>query len=279
MLSMAFFAVTFPNAVILRPVTNMYSSPSADASVVSQAIYGSNVAILEQREDWAKIRTSDDYSGWSRLVDLRLGRPYASGPVGGPIAEVQSLFAHIYREPSVTRHEPLLTVPFETRLEIIPGTTDTPDGRWFQARLADGGTGWIHGGDLTFEFKPLDTPGMIALAKRFLGFPYTWGGRSSFGYDCSGFMQMLERRRGILMPRDAQPQAAWSGVTPVERKDLQPGDLLYFGKSPDRITHTGMYLGHGQFISATAYQTPTVRIADLNDPHWAGLLVAMRRVK
>jgi cell wall-associated NlpC family hydrolase len=90
---------------------------------------------------------------------------------------------------------------------------------------------------------------------------------------------MLVRRRGILMPRDAQPQADWSGATPVERKDLTPGDLLYFGGSAKKITHTGVYLGDGKFIDATTWQTPMVRIDDLNDPHWSRLLVAMRRVK
>ena len=101
---------------------------------------------------------------------------------------------------------------------------------------------------------------------RFLGLPYTWGGTSSFGYDCSGFSQMLQRRRGILMPRDAQPQADWDGVRAVERREeLQPGDLLYFGSSPKKITHTGVYLGDGKFINATTHETPMVRIDDLND--------------
>ncbi len=82
------------------------------------------------------------------------------------------------------------------------------------------------------------------------------------------------------MPRDAQPQADWNGLVPVERKeDLQPGDLLYFGSSPQKITHTGIYMGSGKFINATTYQTPMVRIDDLNDPHWTRILVAMRRVK
>jgi cell wall-associated NlpC family hydrolase len=92
-------------------------------------------------------------------------------------------------------------------------------------------------------------------------------------------MQMLERRRGVNMPRDAQPQADWEGQTPVERKDLQPGDLLYFGSSAKRITHTGMYLGDGKFINATTYQAPMIRIDSLDDPHFARILVAMRRPK
>jgi gamma-D-glutamyl-L-lysine dipeptidyl-peptidase len=120
---------------------------------------------------------------------------------------------------------------------------------------------------------------MLDLSRRFLGLPYTWGGTSSFGYDCSGFVQMLERRHGVKMPRDAQPQADWNGVVPVGLKDLAPGDLLYFGGSPKRITHTGVYLGDGKFISATTHETPVVRTDDVNDPHWSKLLVAARRVK
>jgi cell wall-associated NlpC family hydrolase len=90
---------------------------------------------------------------------------------------------------------------------------------------------------------------------------------------------MLERRRGVGMPRDAQPQADWNGLAPVKREDLQPGDLLYFGSSDKRITHTGVYLGDGKFIDATTFETPMVRIDDLTDPHWSKILVAMRRVK
>ena len=120
----------------------------------------------------------------------------------------------------------------------------------------------------------------LELSKRFLGLPYTWGGTSSFGYDCSGFSQMLGRRRGLNMPRDAQPQADWDGAVPVARvQDLQAGDLLYFGASAKKITHTGIYLGAGQFINATTHETPMVRIDNLNDAYWTKLLVAMRRLK
>jgi len=268
----ALFAAALPNAVVLRPVANMYSRPTEDADVVSQAIYGSNVLLMEQREGWAQIRTPDDYTGWTPLSALRPGPTYAAG---GRVAEVVSLFAHIYRESDVTRHAPLLTVPFESRLEVVA----QPNERWLQVRLPDDRSGWIQAGDLAFDAKPLTIPEMITLSKRFLGLPYTWGGTSSFGYDCSGFAQMLCRRRAIHIPRDAQPQADWSGAARVKREELVPGDLLYFGSSGKHITHTGVYLGDGRFINATTFQTPMVRIDDLDDPHWTSLLVAMRRVK
>ena len=270
----AFFAAVVPNAVVLRPVANMYSHPTADADIVSQAIYGSNVALLEQKEGWAHIRTADDYTGWMPTADLRLGPAYASS---GRIAEVVSRFAHLYREADVTRHAPLVTAPFETRLEVT--SPPAAGARWLQVRLPDDHAGWIQSGDVAFDVKPLTIPEMLDLARKFLGAPYTWGGTSSYGYDCSGFAQMLERRRGVLMPRDAQPQADWSGQAPVRREDLQPGDLLYFGSSDKHITHTGIYLGENKFISATTYQTPMVRIDDLADPHWSHILVAQRRPK
>ena len=270
----ALFAAALPNAVVLAPVANMYSKPSEDADVVSQAIYGSNVGLVERREGWARIRTADDYTGWTPLSALLPGKAYAAS---GRVAEVASLFAHIYREAAVTVHAPLVTVPFESRLEVVAEPAGQE--RWLEVRLPDGRRGWVQAGDIAFDAKPLGIPEMIEFSKRFLGLPYTWGGTSSFGYDCSGFAQMLVRRRGVVMPRDAQPQADWSGAAPVERNDLKPGDLLYFGESAKKITHTGVYLGDGKFINAATWVTPVVQIDDLNDAHWSRLLVAMRRVK
>jgi hypothetical protein len=269
----ALFAMALPSAVVLQPVLNMYSRPADDADVVSQAIYGSNVGVLERKDGWARIRTADDYTGWAPLASLRPGETYAGK---GRVAEVQSLFAHVYREANVTKHAPLITVPFETRFEVI---AEPPQQKWIQVRLPDDRSGWVQLGDVSFDARPLSIPETIALAKRFLGMPYTWGGTSSYGYDCSGLTQMLCRRRGIHMPRDAQPQAEWTGVVAVERKDLQAGDLLYFGSSEKHITHTGYYIGEGKFINATTFETPMVRIDNLDDPHWTRLLVVMRRVK
>jgi hypothetical protein len=271
---LALFAAAVPNAVVQQPVANMYSRPSEDADVVSQAIFGANVSVLEQQDGWAHIRTADEYLGWTPLKALVLEPAYASR---GKIAEVQSLFAHIYRDASVTKHAPMITVPFESRLEVTGEPKD--EVRWLQVRLPDDRSGWVQAGDVSLAPKKMTIPEMLEFSKRFLGLPYTWGGTSSYGYDCSGFSQMLGRQRGLNMPRDAQPQADWSGVVAVDRKDLQPGDLLYFGSSDKKITHTGIYLGEGKFINATTYQTPMVRIDSLSDPHWTNLLVACRRVK
>ena len=73
MILVALLAAELPNAVVLRPVANLYSRPSEDADVVSQAIYGANVGVIEQQEGWARVRTGDDYTGWTPLADMRSG--------------------------------------------------------------------------------------------------------------------------------------------------------------------------------------------------------------
>jgi hypothetical protein len=199
-------------------------------------------------------------------------RPYGSD---ARVAQVTSLFAHVYREKSVTRHQPLLTAPFEAQLVLGEGS----DERWLEVMLPDRRSAWVQRGDVLTDLQRLDVTGMIELSRRFLGLPYTWGGTSSFGYDCSGFTQMLQRRRGVQMPRDAHRQEAWEGVEPVEQASLQPGDLLFFGPDETKITHTGLYIGGGQFIHATTHEKPMVQIGRLADPHWTKVFVSARRVK
>jgi cell wall-associated NlpC family hydrolase len=269
--------------VVVVSVANMYSGPSDKNDVVSQAIYGSDVGLVVARGEWSRIQTSDHYKGWvpSRQIRILLtGNGYAKS---GPTVQVESLFANIYAEPDIMKHKPVVTVPYETRLELVSDTKvkdgkPAPEG-WLQVHLPDLRNAWVQAGDVVADPKSLSIPESIELAKRFLGIPYLWGGRSSFGFDCSGFTQMLLRARGINMPRDADQQAAWNGVTAVERKHLQPGDLLFFGSSPKQITHTGMYIGDGQFIHDTTNGHPVVQISRLDDEPWTKLLVASRRVK
>ena len=275
-IGMALLAASVTGGVIVKPVANMYSRPSEEADVVSQAICGNNVAILEEKAGWAHVRTEDEYTGWMPVSTLRqLGseeRPYASA---GTVAQVASMFANLYREPDVTKHQPLLTVPFESKLEVIreQGASD----RWLEVRLPDHRPAWMQTGDVVLDPRPMSIRETIELSQRFLGLPYAWGGTSTFGFDCSGFTQMLCRRRGVVIPRDANVQEKWQGAEAVEREHLQPGDLLFFGQS--KVTHTGMYIGNGQFINATTHEHPVVQVSDLADPYWAKLFIAARRIK
>lgn len=286
LLAQVAFAVTNTQVVVV-PVANMYSHPSDKSDVVSQAIYGSNVKLLVARGEWSRIQTDDRYKGWVPSRHLRIilsGNGYATS---GTVVQVDSLFANVYNEPDVTKHKPVVTIPFGARLQSVSETSSAASKAtakpshegWIQVYLPDRRNAWIQASDVIADPKPMSISESIELGKRFLGLPYLWGGRSSYGFDCSGFTQLLVRARGINMPRDADQQAAWSGVVPVEKSDLQPGDLLFFGESAKSITHTGMYIGDGQFIQDTTNGRPVVQISRLDDDPWTKLLVACRRIK
>lgn len=270
-------SVSNPDYVVSRPVINVFAQPASDSHVTSQALYGTGVQSVEKQGEWIKIRTADDYTGWVFAADLR-SEPSSKYANAAADVQVAGLSANIYREASVTEHAPLLLLPWESRLEVV---ADSPsqDERWLKVRLVDGQMAWVQRGDVETAPAPLSIDASMQLARRFVGITYTWGGVSTFGFDCSGFTQMIVRQRGIEMPRDARIQAAWSGVIPVQRKELQPGDLLFFGASAAHITHTGMYLGNGQFIHDTAHGHPGVQISRLDDMPWTQLLVAARRIK
>jgi SH3-like domain-containing protein len=263
--------------VVVRPVVNMFRTPTLDADVVSQSLYGTNVKLVKTEGAWLQIRTADDYTGWVQAEGLRKleGKRYAEGTA---FVKVSESSANVYREPDVTAHAPLLNLPWESRLEVITPKVDEK-GRWIKVHLADGGEGFIQRGDVSSDITTLDIPQTIALAKRFMGVTYTWGGTSSFGFDCSGFVQMLMRQRGITVPRDASLQVHWEKAAHVDRKELQAGDLLYFGEGLDKVTHTGMYIGNGEFIHDTTHERPMVQISRLDDEPWTKLFVAARRVK
>lgn len=271
------FAQTHTQVVVV-PVANMYAAATDKAAVVSQAIYGSNVLLVTARGEWSRIQTEDKYKGWTPSRYLRIVQRGTGYATSGRTVRVDNLFANIYREPDVTKHKPVITIPFESHLEVIDEGKGSAR-EWLQVRLPDKQMAWIQSSDAISETKSLSIPESIELAKRFVGLPYLWGGRSSFGFDCSGFTQMLVRARGVAMPRDADKQAEWSGVAAVDRKKLQPGDLVFFGADLKHIEHTGMYIGDGQFIDATTHGRPVIQIDRLDEQPWSKSLVACRRVK
>ena len=107
------------------------------------------------------------------------------------------------------------------------------------------------------------TPGSKILETAYtkLGSPYVWGATGPNSFDCSGFTSWVYRQHGISLSRTAQAQS--QGGKAVDRADLQPGDLVFFGSSTSRITHVGIYVGNGQMVHSP--QTgDVVKVSSLN---------------
>jgi len=115
---------------------------------------------------------------------------------------------------------------------------------------------------------------IIQTAMRFVGVPYVFGGNSPDGFDCSGFTRYVFVKSGIRLPRMADEQFALG--KPVSKANLQPGDLVFFTTYTEGVSHVGIYLGEGKFISATSSRG--VAIAWIADSYWGPRYVGARRV-
>lgn len=114
--------------------------------------------------------------------------------------------------------------------------------------------------------------------KKYEGTPYKYGGNSpKTGFDCSGLMQWGYGTQGIKLPRTSQDQ--YNKTTRIDRKSLQPGDLVFFkGTVPGKsgITHVGMYIGNNKFYNAS---NSGVGEASLNSSYWSKYIAGYGRVK
>jgi len=191
------------------------------AELVSQWLFGETAQVLESTEGWSRLRFDHDgYEGW---VDHK-------------------------------QIIPCLTPNFDPDLRVIDGNTIVDLGErqiplTYGAVLpfyADGTILWqnhrVHVQAVTNHRPLLERAELLELYLHpFLGAPYLWGGRTPWGVDCSGLVQMIFILMGIYLPRDAAQQAEEGDV--VELLDLcEPGDLVFFDNADGRIVHVGVVL-------------------------------------
>lgn len=121
------------------------------------------------------------------------------------------------------------------------------------------------------------TTTLVSTAMGFLGVPYRRGGSSAdTGFDCSGFVRTIfEQAKGLALPRRANEQAAATEV--IDKKDLQPGDLVFFNTMRRAFSHVGIYVGDGKFIHAPR-SGAQVRVEDMSGSYWQRRFNGARRV-
>jgi hypothetical protein len=106
----------------------------------------------------------------------------------------------------------------------------------------------------------------VALAERFLGVPYVWGGATPAGFDCSGLLMYVYGLLGVRLPHYSGYQ--WYSGPRVPRDALEPGDIVFFHPSPNGPQHEGIYIGSGEFIQAP-HTGDVVRVSSLYDTQYA----------
>ena len=244
-----------PWGLARRGVTDLRREPDNHSERLSQALLGEALRVLEERGEWVRVRLEKDgYLGWlhSRAISQADEQECKKYQADGNAVVLDGL-AQAYTSPALAGAERLEAGKIPFGVKII--AEEQPDG-WTAVRLPDGRRWWLESPSLMpLEKLPRpDLPGIgfaISLLRRFIGVPYLWGGRTPFGYDCSGFAQTFLALLGVSAPRDADQQHR--AATAVQGPP-QPGDLLFFGsegkESHRPISHVGIALGGDELIHA-----------------------------
>jgi peptidoglycan DL-endopeptidase CwlO len=117
---------------------------------------------------------------------------------------------------------------------------------------------------------PATHGGVVGIAMQYLGTPYVYGGASPSGFDCSGFIMYVFAQVGVSLPHNAAAQ--YGQGTPVDRSQLQPGDLVFF----NGLGHAGIYVGGGSFIHSP-HTGDVVKISSMSG-WYASTYVGARRI-
>jgi len=119
-----------------------------------------------------------------------------------------------------------------------------------------------------------NSSGLVDHALSLLGVPYVFGGTSRSGFDCSGYTQYVFKASGISLPRTAAEQ--FNVGSSVSRGQLQSGDLVFFTTYASGASHVGIYIGGGEFVSAS---NSGVSISSLGSGYYASRYLGARRVR
>jgi beta-lactamase class A len=269
-------------AVVTAAVQDLFTRPDETSSVDDQVILGERVEILEDAAGFAKVRTAAGEVAWIPERSLRRG----DAPAAAKVARVTSNFAHVYATPSFTQQKPLLTAPVGAQMifsDFLEGKEGEPYS-WVRVSLPDGRIGFVARPDVALvpfgENSPLRSPSeWLAFGKRFLGAPYTWGGVTPLGFDCSGLVQTILKNFGVVLKRNGYEQAFQDPhLVPVSLDALRPGDLLFFGNE-DKIDHEAIWLGDGTVLQATRHNVPGVQVTPFDSPFLKPFFRYARRLK
>jgi cell wall-associated NlpC family hydrolase len=209
-------------------------SPDDDAMLETQILFGDGFTTYEDKDGWSWGQmASDGYVGFVRSDCL-------TTELTAPTHEIAVLRTFAFSGPDL-KSAPRLMLSLSSRISVLEA-----DGKWVRAAHA----GWI----FAAHVRPLRAHAgdWVAEAERFVGAPYLWGGKDSFGLDCSGLMQTAMASAGISAPRDTDMQEAQVGkAITIDLGALKRGDMVFWKG------HVGVMLDGERLLHANAHHMAT----------------------
>ena len=215
-----------PRVVVRSPIATLFAEPRVASAPISQLLAGRVAEVLEERDDWIRIRGSDAYEGW-------IHRGYVERASDSAVALHEgtrlSLGCVTIASSGARRQMPL-------------GTLLTADEQVTAGAVIPASEQAVH--------FPTNAESIIRTAlSYFEGTSYVWGGVTPWGCDCSGLVQSVFWLHGVQLRRDAWQQAVQGMEGDPELLDARAGDLLFFSDRVDRyITHVAIAMGSQRLV-------------------------------
>tara|TARA_Y100000590_G_scaffold448813_1_gene586025 strand:- start:6 stop:761 length:756 start_codon:yes stop_codon:yes gene_type:complete len=215
------------NKIINSIYANLYKEPTFKSELVNQSLYCDEVHILDESQAWSLVELYDGYLGWvhSFYLSNSLNEEYEFYLVDSQYSNNQ--FSHL---------------SFGTSLPIISKNNDkiksfnpTNEYDWYS---------------INKKSFPSKRDEIVFYAKQFLGVPYLWGGRSSFGIDCSGLIQLVLYVANIRFPRDTSEQISCDTLEEIDLGCAMLGDIVFFADN-STVNHVGLYIGNDEIIHSS----------------------------
>ena len=275
-----------PWGIVTLSVCNIRAKNRHSAELVTQALLGTPVKIFNKKNGWYLVQTPDHYFGW---VDGAAVSPKTNAEMQAWKKMPKMIFSKVS---GVAYNEANLTDG--TASDLVLGDLLGIEEEFsdiYKIAFPDGREAFVRKNDCSnldsWYARNIDIDQVLKTAFLFKGVPYLWGGTSPKMLDCSGFTKTAYFFNGLILQRDASQQTLYGEEVDTSGgyENLQPGDLLFFGRKasgeqPERVTHVGLYIGNSRFIHASG----KVRINSL-DPnsedytgHYEQAFVRARRI-
>lgn len=221
------------------PVVPLRASDNESSEMQSQLLFGEFIEVLSQTEKWLFVQNlADNYCGWvdRKMIELISEEDHFSA---------QKVNSHRLLRPYTTIYNML-----DNQTKLLPGGSVLYGLNGDNFRV--GSEDWCLIDPISALERPFSVHQLIEVAIQYINAPYLWGGKTIFGVDCSGLVQLVFAIGGYDLPRDASQQVD-KGKVVDSLSEALPGDLAFFENREGRISHVGMLIDNSSIIHASGW--------------------------